>query len=132
MPVPSAIPSPVNSAFAQTNVFTYGSPPPNNYADPTQASQIFYVQVKPTVVRNGQVISISVVTTSNVSSVTFGSSSTANQASLGSIGSGKWQGTLTFNSSSLSGQGGNITMNVTATTSSGSSVSISVPLSVNI
>jgi type II secretory pathway component GspD/PulD (secretin) len=126
---PPAAPASANSAFAQTNVFTYGSPPPNNYADPAQAPQIFYVQVKPTVVKNGQPVTISAVTTSNVTSVTFGSSSSAIRESLGSIGAGKWQGTFPLNTSFLPAQGGNITMNVTATTSAAASTSINIPLS---
>jgi hypothetical protein len=119
----------VPSAFAQTNVFTFGSPPPNNYADPSAPAQIFFVQAKPTVVRGGQPVTIAAVTTSNVSALTFGSSPSDNRQSLGAIGTGKWQGVVTVNPGGIAASSGNVTMFLTATTSSGSTVSLQIPFS---
>ena len=48
-------PAPLPSAFSQTNVYTFGQAPQNNYAAPNAAPQIFYVQVSPSVVKNGQI-----------------------------------------------------------------------------
>ena len=130
-PLPRPIPTPaaLPSAFSQTNVFTYGSPPPNNYADASQAPQLFFVQAKPTVVRVGQLVTISAVTTSNVSSLTFGSSAADNRQSLGAIGTGKWQGTVTVNPLGTALGSSNVTMFLTATTFSGATVSQQIPFS---
>jgi Flp pilus assembly secretin CpaC len=126
---PTPAPAPTPSAFAQTNVYTFGSPPPNNYASASQSPQIFYLQVKPTVIKPGQPVTVAAVTTSNVSSLTFGTSSADTSQSLGSIGAGKWQGVVTVNAIGLGTSTGNVMMFINATTSSGATVSLQVPFS---
>ena len=119
-------PAPLPSAFAQTNVYTFGSPPPSNYADPNQPPQISYVQVQPSVVKNGQAVTISAITTTNVVSLAFGPSSMQTQTTLATIGAGKWQSTFNFNAP-LQSANGTVTMTLTATTAQGANVSLRIP-----
>jgi len=123
-------PLPVPSAFGQTNVFKYGSAPANNYVDPSQPPQIFFVQAQPTVIRNGQALTISAITSTNVSSLTFGVSQSSSQASLARIGAGQWQSTFDFSVAGLPASAGNVTMLLVATTQLGGTATVSIPFSV--
>ena len=58
-------PAPTPTAFAQTNVFTFGAPPQSNFAKPTDPVQIFYATLSPTVVTNGTSMRVAAVTTTN-------------------------------------------------------------------
>ncbi len=126
----SATPQPLPTAFNQTNVFTYGAAPPNNYADPSKPVTIFYVQAQPTVVKNGQPVTISAITSTNVDRLVFGSNSLANQVPLTKIGPGQWQSTLPFNSAGLPITSGSFQMTLSATSNLGSVSSIPIPLSI--
>ncbi len=129
---PSTIaPSPLPTAFNQTNVFTYGVTPPNNFAEATGPVQIYYVQAQPTVVKNGQPITISAITTTNVDKLTFGTNSLAIQSPLSKIGPGQWQSTFNFSTAGLSATSGNVQMTLTATSNLGSVSSLPIPLSVS-
>lgn len=97
-PIPTPAPMPTPSGFAATNVFEYGSAPQNNYAGPTDPSQIFYARLTPTLLTPSSSITISVVTTTNVARVTIGTSGRG--ISLNNLGAGKWN--LTFPASQLS------------------------------
>lgn len=126
----SPSPSPEPTAFAQTNVFTFGSAPADNYAASSASPQIFYVQVKPTVIAGGQQMTISAITTTNVSKLVFGSNLATPEVQLTSVGAGKWQSTFTFNAATLSSDSGNVQLTLTASTGSGGMVSFQVPISV--
>jgi type II secretory pathway component GspD/PulD (secretin) len=126
---PSATPQPLPTAFNQTNVYTYGQAPQNNYADPQAPPQIFYVQVQPSVVRNGQSMTISAITTTNVARLTFGVSAMNTQVSLSKIGPGQWQSTFNFSNAGLPGQQGNVQMTLNAYTNLGAVASVPIPLS---
>jgi hypothetical protein len=117
------------TAFSQTNVYTFGQAPQNNYAAPNAAPQIFYVQVAPSVVRNGQQMTISAITTTNVAKLTFGPNAIVPLATLQSIGPGQWQAQFPFSPAGLPMGQGNVTMALTATTGIGSTVSLPIPLS---
>jgi len=121
-------PAPLPTAFGQTNTFTYGAAPANNFADANAPPQIFYVQVQPTVVKDGQPVTISVITTTNVATLTFGPSTGSTQVSLGSIGSGKWQSTFNFSAASVQSVSGNVNEMLTAATASGAVTSLRIPL----
>ncbi len=122
-------PLPLPSAFSQTNVYTFGQPPQNNYAAPNGAAQIFYVQVSPSVVKNGQMMSLAAITTTNVAQLTFGPNALLPMATLQSVGPGQWQGTFPFSAAGLPIGQANITLILTATTGMGSRISLPVPLS---
>jgi type II secretory pathway component GspD/PulD (secretin) len=49
----AAAPAALPTAFGQTNTFTYGAAPSNNFADANAPPQIFYIQAQPTVVKDG-------------------------------------------------------------------------------
>jgi type II secretory pathway component GspD/PulD (secretin) len=125
----AAPPNPLPSAFAQTNIYTYGAPPSNNFASSSQPAQIFYVQVSPSVVRNGQQITISAITTTNVVALSFGQNKIVPMASLQSVNPGQWQGTFSFSAAGLPIGQPNVTLLLTATTSLGGTVSLPVPMS---
>lgn len=132
-PVPSGSPSPapqaLPTAFTQTNAYTYGSAPQNNYADPQAPPQIFYAQVQPTVVKSGQPMTVSVITTTNVNRLTFGPSPTNASVQLAKIGPGKWQSTFNFSTSGLPATQGNVQMALTAYSNTGAVATIQIPLS---
>ena len=122
-------PLPLPSAFSQTNVYTFGQPPQNNYAAPNGAAQIFYVQVSPSVVKNGQMMSLAAITTTNVAQLTFGPNALLPMTTLQSVGPGQWQGSFPFSAAGLPIGQANITLILTATTGMGSRISLPVPLS---
>ncbi len=122
-------PAPLPSAFSQTNVYTFGQAPQNNYAATNAAPQIFYVQVSPSVVKNGQSMVISAITTTNVAQLTFGPNSLLPMATLQSIGAGQWQGSFPFSAAGLPIGQASVSLTLTATTSMGGSVALPIPLS---
>ncbi|MEO6913149.1 MAG: hypothetical protein ABI182_03905, partial [Candidatus Baltobacteraceae bacterium] len=124
-PLPAALPT----AFTQTNVFIYGSAPQNNYAQPQAPPQIFYAQVGPSVLRAGDALTISAITSTNVTRLTFGASALLASTSISSIGPGKWQATFTFNTGGLTQSSGNIQMTLNAYNSSGAVATIPIPIS---
>ncbi|MEA2687723.1 MAG: ral secretion pathway protein, partial [Candidatus Eremiobacteraeota bacterium] len=95
-PGPVAPPSPaaVPAAFAQTNVFSFGTAPQSNFAKPTDPVQIFYATLSPTVVSNGTSIRVAAVTTTNTSALRLqiGTQSIG----LGQTGPGQWQAAFPF------------------------------------
>jgi type II secretory pathway component GspD/PulD (secretin) len=123
-------PLPVPSAFGATNVFTFGKAPANNYVDPSQPPQIFFVQAQPSVIRDGQALTISAITSTNVSSLTFGVSQASSQASLARIGAGQWQSTFNFSVAGLPVSSGNVTLLLVATTQQGGTATVRIPFSV--
>jgi type II secretory pathway component GspD/PulD (secretin) len=125
----SAVPQAVPSAFNQINTFTYGAAPQNNYADSQQPPQIFFVQVQPTVVKSGQSMTISAITTTNVNRLTFGASAILPQISLASIGPGKWQSTFNFSTAGITALQGSVTLSLNAYSSLGATTAIPIPLS---
>lgn len=127
-PRPGPTPAPLPSAFAQTNVFTFGSAPQSNFAKPTDAVQIFYATLSPTVVSNGTQVRLAVVTTTNASAVKLqlGTQSIA----LSQTGSGQWQGTFPFPLGAVPVGQTSMALPLTASRSDGASATISIPVSV--
>ena len=93
-PVPPATaqPHPTPSAFAASNVFEYGQAPQNNFAQPQDAPQIYYARLAPTVMTPTTMVSVDVITTTNIARVQIGTPSA--NVSLSQVGPGKWQGTF--------------------------------------
>ena len=137
-PVPRSLPTgngtpspqPLPSAFAQTNVYTFGAAPANNFAGSNQPPQIFYVQVSPSVVKNGQQMTISAITTTNVAKLEFGPNKIVPMTSLQSVGSGQWQATFPFSPAGLPIGQPNVQLLLTATTGMGANVSIPIPINI--
>jgi len=123
-------PSPVPTAFDQTNVYTFGSAPANNYATDSAPPQIYYVQAHPTVLRDGDQMTLSVITTTNVSRLTFGYGTLIPQAELTRIAPGKWQRTFRFSTAGLPVGQSSVQMTLTARTAMGGSASVALPVSV--
>lgn len=128
---PTPRPAPLPTAFGQTNVFTYGAAPQNNYVAPGGAAQIFYVQLSPTVVKSGTPVTISAITTSNVAELDFGYTATGPTTRLTSIGPGQWQMTFPFSMAGLPGNFGTVQMSLTAKNALGGLVTVPIPMSIS-
>lgn len=126
-PTLTPVPAPTPSAFAQTNVFTYGSPPPNTFAADNAAAQVFFVQFSPTVLTDGTTAHVFVVTSSNVKRVTFGYP--GREVNLSQAGGSKWQADFNF---STFGVPTNTSVNlvVSAYATIGSAATVQVPVNV--
>ena len=124
LPTPAAVPS----AFAQTNVFTFGSAPQSNFAKPNDAVQIFYATLSPTIVSNGTQVRLAVVTTTNASAVKLqvGTQSIA----LSQTGPGQWQALFPFPLGTAPIGQSTMTLSLTASRSDGTSGTISIPISI--
>ena len=128
-PSPQARASPLAtpSAFAQANVYVYGSPPPSTYAAPGDAPTIFYAQLSPTVLTPNATVRLSVITTTNVQKVTIGTQGT--QIGLSPLGSGTWQGVFSANNLNLPPTATTVQLTLTAARGDGQSASIQLPIS---
>jgi len=126
-PSPGTTPVGTPSAFAQTNVFTFGSPPPSNYAGPSEAPQIFYATLQPTVLTANATVRVSAITTTNVQKVSIGTSST--KITLAPVSPGAWQGVFPANSLALPPTATTVQLTLTAARNDGQSASIQIPVS---
>jgi hypothetical protein len=127
-PLLTPMPAPMPSAFAQANTFVFGSPPPNNFAAPGDAVQIFYVSLSPTVVSYGTPVTLNAITTSNVNSATL--SYNGVQTSIAQSGAGQWAATFPFTLVGLPVPNATIQLTLTASKSDGTSSIIPIPVSV--
>jgi type II secretory pathway component GspD/PulD (secretin) len=125
----SATPTPVAtpSAFAQANVYVYGSPPPSTYAGPGDAPQIFYAMLSPTVLTPNARIKVSAIVTTNVQKLTISSGSTS--IGLSPVGSGTWQAVFAANTLNLPPTATTLQLTLTASRGDGQSASIQLPVS---
>jgi len=124
-PGASALPTPV--AFAQANVYVYGSPPPSTYAGPGDAPVIFYASLSPTVLTPNATVHINAITTTNVQKLRIGTSST--QITLSQVASGTWQGVFSANALNLPPTATTVQLTLTASRGDGQSASIQLPVS---
>jgi hypothetical protein len=74
-------------------------------------------------------VTISAITTTNVTSLTFGPSAVLQQVKLAPIGPGKWQSTFTIDATRFPASSGSVNEILTATTESGSSSTLRIPVS---
>jgi Flp pilus assembly secretin CpaC len=126
-PGPSASPVSTPSAFAQANVYVYGSPPPSTYAGPNDAPQIFFAQLQPTVLTANTTVRVSVITTTNVQKVTIGTA--GSRIGLSPLGSGTWQGVFPANTLQLPPTATTVQLSLIAARGDGQSASIQLPVS---
>jgi type II secretory pathway component GspD/PulD (secretin) len=126
----SASPAPLAqpTAFAQTNVFTFGAAPQNNFAHPTDPVQIFYATLSPTVVSNGAPVRVAVVTTSNASSVKVQVGTQT--ISLAQTGAGQWQAAFPFPLGAVPVRQSALALSLVASRSDGTSATITIPVNV--
>ncbi len=128
LPTPSAVPMPTPTAFANTNTFVYGSPPPNTYAPDAAAPQIYYVQFSPTLLQNGMPVQVSVVTSSNVRKVEIGYP--GYMTTLAQIAPSKWQASYNFNASGLVSSQQSVMLQLNAYAQSGAAATVQIPVNI--
>jgi type II secretory pathway component GspD/PulD (secretin) len=128
-PTPSTPPStaPTPAAFAQANVYVYGSPPPSTYAGPGDAPQIFYAMLSPTVLTPNTTIKVSAIVTTNVQKLTISSGPTT--IGLSPVGSGTWQAVFAANTLNLPPTATTLQLTLTASRGDGQTASIQLPVS---
>jgi type II secretory pathway component GspD/PulD (secretin) len=125
---PTQTPLSTPAAFAATNVFVFGSPPPNTYATDEKAPQIFYAQFSPTLVKTGTPVQVFAVTTSNVRRVTIALPSF--MTSLSQISPSYWQGTFNFSTSGLFAGQNPTNVPLNAYRADGTRATIVIPVSI--
>ena len=123
-PTPLAQPT----AFAQTNVFTFGTAPQSNFARPTDPVQIFYATLAPTVVSNRTPVRLAVVTTSNANSVKLQIGTQA--INLAQTAPGQWQAAFAFPLGAAPVGQSAMTLSLIASRSDGSSATIPIPINI--
>jgi hypothetical protein len=111
------------------NVFTYGSVPQNNFAQPTDPVQIFYATFGPTVLTHNGVVTLNVVTTTNAQQVTL-TYGTFRQ-SLAQVNPGQWQARFQISPMVLPAPPSNVSLTLSAARTYGSSQSIVIPVSIS-
>lgn len=126
-PAPIATPAPAPSAFANTNVFVYGSPPPNTFAAEADAPQIFFAQFSPTVLKSGTPVQIYAITTTNVKRMTLGYPGYS--VNLSQVAPSKWQAAYDFNASGLSSAVSPTQLTLSAYGALGGAATIQIPIS---
>lgn len=129
-PVPAVLstPEPLPSAFSQTNVFTFGTPPSNNYAAPADGVQIYYATLSPTVLSYGTAVTVNVITSSNVAQITLSYNGVS--TTLRETGPGQWSSTFPFTLVGMPASPGNVILSLTASKADGTSASIPIPVSI--
>jgi type II secretory pathway component GspD/PulD (secretin) len=125
----ASTPAPVPSAFGQLNVFTFGTPPQNNFAKSTDPVQIFYATLSPTVVANDTTIRIAAITTTNVTALKLQIGTQTH--GLASIGEGQWQARFPFPTSAVPPGQTNVTLSLIASRADGTSSTVPIPISVS-
>jgi hypothetical protein len=123
-PVPIAQPT----AFAQTNVFTFGAAPQSNFARPTDPVQIFYATLSPTVVSNGTPVHAAVVTTSNANSVRLQVGTQS--INFARTGPGQWQAAFPFPLGAVPVGQSAVTLSLVASRSDGTSATVPIPVNI--
>ena len=127
-PAVAATPVAAPTAFAQTNVFTFGSAPQSNFAKPTDPVQIFYAMLSPTVVSNGASVHVAAVTTTNASAVKLQVGT--HSIGLGQTGAGQWQGVFAFPIAAVSAGQSSVTASLVASRRDGTSATVPIQLNV--
>jgi hypothetical protein len=123
----STVPFATPSAFAQANVYVYGSPPPSTFAGASDAPQIYYAMLSPTVLTPNATVRVSVIASTNVQKLTIANRSTT--IGLSPLGSGKWQGVFSANALGLPPTATTLQLTLTASRNDGQSASIAIPVS---
>jgi hypothetical protein len=121
-------PAPLPTAFAQTNVFAFGTAPHSNFAKPGDPVQIFYAALSPTVVSNGTPVRVDAVTTSNATAVKLQAGTQS--ISLARTGPGQWQAAFPFPLAAAPLGQSALTLSLVASRSDGSSATIPIPVNI--
>jgi general secretion pathway protein D len=126
--VPVPTPAPLPTAFAQTNVFAFGSAPQNNFAKPGDSVQIFYATLSPTVISNGTPVHVAAVTTSNATAVKLQAGTQT--ISLARTGAGQWQASFPFPTGAVPVGQSSLTLSLIASRSDGTTATIAIPVNI--
>ena len=124
----SPVPLPQPTAFAQTNVFTFGSAPQSNFARPGDPVQIFYATLSPTVVSNATPVRIAAVTSSNANTVKLQVGTQT--ISLVQTGAGQWQAAFPFPLSAAPVGQSTLQLSLVASRSDGTSATVPIPVNI--
>jgi Bacterial type II and III secretion system protein len=124
----SPAPLPQPAAFAQTNVFTFGSAPQSNFARPGDPVQIFYATLSPTVVSNGTPVRVAAVTSSNANTVKLQVGTQT--ISLVQTGAGQWQAAFPFQLSAVPVGQSTLQLALVASRSDGTSATVPIPINI--
>ncbi|MDB5029252.1 MAG: hypothetical protein JWO66_2941 [Candidatus Eremiobacteraeota bacterium] len=127
-PLASVAPKPLATpaAFASANVFTYGAPPRNNFAKPTDPVQIYYATLSPTVLRSNAPVNVAAITSTNVVKVTVAGDGF--RAPLAQSSPGQWVASFPLRAATQSAA--NTTLTLTAMRDDGSSAALPIPVSI--
>jgi hypothetical protein len=126
-PVAKGRPVPTPSAFANANRFTYGAPPQSTFSAPSDAPQIFYVSFAPTVVSNGTPITLSAITTSNITKLVL--TDPGISVSMNQTQPGFWTGSFKFDPVGIPLGTGRLALMLVGTKLDGSTSQVSIPIS---
>ncbi len=137
---PAAQPAPVGQPTTQLaaqqlnarqvgGLVVFGKRPDNNIAGPNDPPMIFYAAIGPSTVVNRTNVSITAITTTNISNLTanFGSQS----VSMGQIRPGEWQALFPFSLSAVPVGATQVPVMLTASRQDGAMTTISLPLGVS-
>ena len=124
----SPVPLPAPTAFAQTNVYTFGAAPQSNFAKPTDPVQIFYVMLSPTVADNNTTMHVAAITSTNTTSLklTIGSQTFG----LAQAAPGQWQTTFAFPGGAVPIGPASLNVMLIGAKSDGTSATIAIPITV--
>jgi type II secretory pathway component GspD/PulD (secretin) len=125
---PSASPAALPSALAQANTFVFGSVPASTFAGQSDAPQIFYATLTPTVITPASTIRVSAITTTNVQKLSL--SNGLATLPLSPVGTGTWQGQFSASILGLPSSGSMMRISLVAARSDGQSASIPITLSI--
>ena len=122
--VPSAT-SMIAKSSGADGVFEYGAEPLNTVVALNALPQILFAKAQPTIVTKGTPVLISVVTTSNVTGVTFAGNKSAGLTHLTAVGVGRWEATVDIGESEDA-----FDAELRAVDSNGASTSLAIPFTV--
>ena len=125
----SPMPAPAPTAFAQTNVFTFGAAPQSNFAKSGDPVQVFYATLSPTIVSNGTAMRVAVVTTTNANAVKVQIGSQT--VSLAQTGPGQWQAAFPFPRAAVPVGQSAVTLSLIATRGDGTSATVPIPVNIS-
>lgn len=127
-PVPIIAPTPAPVARLpedqRSGIFTYGSPPPPGLESNDSAPRIYFAQLAPTTLRDGDLVRVTASTSKTVNRVTIGTP--GHEVALRQLGTTTWEVTYSMNSFGMSGRG-TVNLSLTAYSPTGTA-SVQIPV----
>lgn len=127
---PAATPTgtPLAQPSGAPHTFTYGAPPANNTAGSGDPAQIYYVTLTPTQLAYGQPVTVTAITSTNVSQLSLAYNGVT--LSLSQSEPGQWQATLPFTLITSPAPSGLISLSLIASKADGTQVFLPIPVTV--